>query len=143
MRIILIFYTTFLYILFNFSIGYEIRNAPKYQRSVKDAEQRKREAVRKHIETWAKGRRAALLAMAKRTQNDLLNDPEFAEEKEGEGGGATAVRKKSSKRRKAVIMTQKQIDKIAAEKHIVEVETEQLARQAELKHEYDNLQNGT
>ena len=110
---------------------------------MKDAEQRKREAVRKHIETWAKGRRAALLAMAKRTQNDLLNDPEFAEEKEGEGGGATAVRKKSSKRRKAVIMTQKQIDKIAAEKHIVEVETEQLARQAELKHEYDNLQNGT
>ena len=111
---------------------------------MKDAEQRKREAVRKHIETWAKGRRAALLAMAKRTQNDLLNDPEFAEEKEGEGGGATTtVRKKSSKRRKAVIMTQKQIDKIAAEKHIVEVETEQLARQAELKHEYDNLQNGT
>ena len=110
---------------------------------MKDAEQRKREAVRKHIETWAKGRRAALLAMAKRTQNDLLNDPEFAEEKEGEGGATTTVRKKSSKRRKAVIMTQKQIDKIAAEKHIVEVETEQLARQAELKHEYDNLQNGT
>ena len=74
-------------------LGYEIRNAPKYQRSVKDAEQRKREAVRKHIETWAKGRRAALLAMAKRQQStdNFNNDPEFAEEKE-------VVRKKSSKR---------------------------------------------
>ena len=51
-------------------LGYEIRNAPQYQRAVKDAEQRKREAVRKHIETWAKGRRAALLAMAKRTQEE-------------------------------------------------------------------------
>ena len=51
-------------------LGYEIRNAPQYQRAVKDAEQRKREAVRKHIETWAKGRRAALLAMAKRSQEE-------------------------------------------------------------------------
>jgi hypothetical protein len=35
----------------------EIRDAPTYQRALRESEQRKREAVRKHIENWARGMR--------------------------------------------------------------------------------------
>jgi ankyrin repeat protein len=134
---IIIFSHATLMLVAGFLLIYEIRNAPSYQRAVKDAEQRKREAVRKHIETWAKGRRAALIRMAKRKQENgastFSDDPEYQEP-------ANSV-KKSRSRQKRKVLTKGQIEKVKAAKHLTDVETEHLSRQAELKQEYDNLQN--
>merc|ERR1711865_693375 len=181
---------------------YEIKNAPSYQRAVRHAEQRKRETVRKHIETWAKGRRAALLRMAKRKQDisassDFNDDPEFNqdpnttaldEEKEkqdkenqrieaqmlhaketaenvnikigdmvlssAENADEIAamlnkrkeamskrIQKQRSRNKKRKGITTAHAAKVAAAKHLTDIETEHFSRQAELKQEYDNLQS--
>merc|ERR1712166_214041 len=167
---------------------YEIKNAPSYQRAVRHAEQRKRETVRKPIETWAKGRRAALLRMAKRKQDisassDFNDDPEFNqdpnttaldEEKEKQDkenqrieaqllhaketaenvnikigamlnkrkeAMSQRVKKQRSRNKKRKGITTAHAAKVAAAKHLTDIETEHFSRQAELKQEYDNLQS--
>jgi hypothetical protein len=126
-------------------ISYEIKNAPQYQRAVRDADQRKREAIRKHIETWAKGRRAALLAMAKREQESALaQDPEFRlstnkqmsqkelEEKE--------KREAYEQKRKEEAIYKKAMEKLESEQNIARHQRE-LELQAEIARANTNARN--
>ena len=84
-------------------LSYELANAPRHQAAVRASLQRKREAARRNLELWAKGRRLALMRKAKR-------------DKEGSGTEGALKGK------------------------VMELETEQLSREAELRDEYDDLQ---
>ena len=89
-------------------LSYELANAPRHQAALRASLQRKREAARRNLELWAKGRRTALMRKAKR-------------EKEGGGTGVNGP-------------------KGDLKGEMMDLETEQLAREAELRDEYDDLQ---
>jgi predicted outer membrane repeat protein len=65
-------------------LSYEIANAPRHQAAVRASLQRKREAARRNLELWAKGRRMALMRKAKRDKEN---------EGDGGGGGNKAMQK--------------------------------------------------
>ena len=88
-------------------IGYEIAHAPRYQAAMRATQQRKREAARRNLELWAKGRRMALMRAARRKKEHSGDDDKLSDSMKGK---------------------------------VVELETEQMAREAELRDEYDELQ---
>ena len=58
-------------------LSYELANAPRHQAALRASLQRKREAARRNLELWAKGRRTALMRKAKRDKDgggDGVND---------------------------------------------------------------------
>ena len=86
----------------------EIKNAPRLQAAIKQSEQRRRELTRKQIESWAKGRRLALLRQAQRGTNRSGSDT-----KKGEDAHAA--------------------------KALLQLETEQIAREEEVRDEYKDI----
>ena len=180
----------------------EIRDAPTYQRALRESEQRKREAVRKHIENWARGMRQQIqrdmerqrLATERRSREEedekreaeakkhadelakkereaarLKLEAEIKQMKDSakhQGLSKAEIDAKMRsinasaaedmktinahaderrKRQQATLAARRNKKKADKKKrsnaaHMREVETAQLARQAELKDEYDQLQ---